>query len=340
MTNTKKKVYQKKPYININIKNENNQQSKNKYVKPPPEEIQNASAYPNINNNVSSQVPLAYEPYNPLASKLWNNPEDAQQLEARGFRNAVRPPPQYEGPNADVPEGNVLGEEPNVEVPEGYRLGGREGVNRLLDNGFIEDDDLFSIEDPSDRSIYSRQTSIYPPSSVFRESSDGFFSPAQSTIYPPSSVFRESSDGFFSVDDGLSSIHPPISVIREENERILDELRAQARINDLDKSLFDNEDYDEDEEEDEEDEEAGARYDDIPTAVVKKRRPYIIPTEKSAARYIEGRVLTPQENREYSMRFRTEFEEEFGRKYQGTPQDKIDLIAYLDQNYINYFSNV
>lgn len=316
MTNTKKKVYQKKPYININIKNENNQQSKNKYVKPPPEEIQNASAYPNINNNVSSQVPLAYEPYNPLASKLWNNPEDAQQLEARGFRNAVRPPPQYEGPNADVPEGNVLGEGPNVEVPEGYRLGGREGVNRLLDNGFIEDDDLLSIEDPSDRSIYSRQTSIYPPSSVF----------------------RESSDGFFSVNDGLSSIQPPSSVIREENERILDELRAQARINDLDKSLFDNEDYDE--EEDEEDEEAGARYDDIPTAVVKKRRPYIIPTEKSAARYIEGRVLTPQENREYSMRFRTEFEEEFGRKYQGTPQDKIDLIAYLDENYINYFSNV
>jgi hypothetical protein len=136
MTNTKKKVYQKKPYININIKNENNQQSKNKYVKPPPEEIQNASAYPNINNNVSSQVPLAYEPYNPLASKLWNNPEDAQQLEARGFRNAVRPPPQYEGPNADVPEGNVLGgreevnrlvdEGPNVEVPEGNRLGGRD----------------------------------------------------------------------------------------------------------------------------------------------------------------------------------------------------------------------
>jgi hypothetical protein len=330
MTNTKKKVYQKKPYININIKNENNQQSKNKYVKPPPEEIQNASAYPNINNNVSSQVPLAYEPYNPLASKLWNNPEDAQQLEARGFRNAVRPPPQYEGPNADVPEGNVLG--------------GREEVNRLVDEGFIEDDGASSMsipysflrEDDEASSIYpplsSRHTnireddevsSIYAPLSSrhtnIREDDEA------SSIYPPLSILREIQQNKQSEDEG-ASILTSSTILREIEQN---KQRERNKINDLGKS-FPDPVYDlyEDEED----------FEEIPLAVVKKRRPRLTGEEKETAKAIEGRELSYKENKSWSITFRTGFKEKYKREYEGTPEDKNDMIDYLTDTYRQYFN--
>ena len=201
MTNIKKKVYTKKPYININIKNENNQQSKNKYIKPPPNE--NIPYTPNINNITNERgnsYPLAYEPYNPLASNLWNDPEVAQQLQARGFRNAnanpIRPPPEYDGPNADEPNGNVLG--------------GRDGVNRFIDD---DDDDTIVYDDGS-------RSSIYPPSNISREDDDE----TQSSIIPPSSILRN---------------------IEEEEALNEARLRQANKIMDLESFVFEDEDEDE-----------------------------------------------------------------------------------------------
>lgn len=90
MTRIKKKIYTRKPYININIDNENNQQSKNKYIPPFPQETKSIGSI--------GHVPLAYEPYNDT-SYLWRD-----QSIGQGIRNNVRPPPEYEGATGGVPE--------------------------------------------------------------------------------------------------------------------------------------------------------------------------------------------------------------------------------------------
>lgn len=148
----------KKPLINISIKNENNQQSKNKNLEPPPPS--------------STNIPTAYQPYYSLSTNLWKDPETARQLENKGYTRPtipVQPPPYYESIDGEEPVYEGVGSlsrdttiEPplstigSIEPPQSFEndiLSDRENVlerQRVkiedIEESFREDDD--DVEEP------------------------------------------------------------------------------------------------------------------------------------------------------------------------------------------------